>query len=353
MNLQFPSHLIPCIGTYATGSRTGLQLDSAYTYNSTGDAVGFRFIAQRSAQITDVYVYYSAKTGSPGNQLCELRDFNTGATSTPGTTLHASQSVAAPAANKWLRFTFSSPYTVTKNTLYWLVFADTAGGGLANMTLLYRSVMAGTSNSFAGLTAYTTANGFVGSSATSIDPCIVIRYSDGTLHGNPYTQSNSDTSNTRERGWYFPNGFDCDVTLFGIEGAINGNVSALRIYAGATAPGGSTLASESAGQATYANYLWLSPPYTLAKSTPYRIVQAYAGASTSPGYWEIEDDGTSADLISAGVGSGEIYHTIDNGAGGWTDNNDRVPKFRLLLSRAAGTAGGLKRHPGMRGGMAA
>lgn len=316
------------VGSIRSSAGT-FALNTAYTYGTAGHrAVCISIIALRSEAITSVYVYCTAIWGTGGTVNVELR--NAASLTAPGSTLHASQSgVAVPGANKWIKCTFSSPYTVTAGTCYFLVI----GNSDADPTNQYPTIATGGGPYTDGvfLRSRTSTDGAITTSLVGTGVPCVIRYTTGA-EGQPYTATATGyTSNTRERGFKItpPVG----MAVGEIEYPSSTSITGMKIYADGTAPGGATLGSITWSQATaLANP---TPLTELTAGSTYRLVFTYSAAATSPTYMVIGDYASHADVQACVVGYGWLSGTIDNGAGGWTDTLDVMPNVQLALLHIA------------------
>jgi hypothetical protein len=175
-------------------------------------------------------------------------------------------------------------------------------------------------------------------------------FSDGTVLGNPYTERVANTSNTLERGIKIT-GLTEQIKIAGIILTdSSSSMSTVQILAGATAPAGAVWAGFNGGaaqtlttaQKLASQIIRFPSVVTLEKDTAYRLTLRYAGNTGAPSYANIEDaavPGTHATTCS--FLQGRYCHTIDNGAGGWTDTTTQLPGIGLLLyDQVAITAGG-------------
>lgn len=326
------------MGAMQSPAAQTLALDSAYTHNSAGDAYGIRFVAPASGSLTDVYVFVTAKTGSPGNLTCELRNYSSGTASRPGTTAHATQTAAAPASGgKWVRFTFASPYSVTANTLYWIVIGDAAGSGSDFCTVQTASPL---TNAEAGQTVFspfTSAAGFStnGTNIASYQMPTLCMKIGSKAYGVPYTTTGSYASSTRKRGWRIE-GFTGPVKLRGTWMNSVSNCNGTVIFVGSAAPGSTPDLSVGADPNGSS---WFGP-YSCAAATNYRVCITFSSSSAGQGYYQIEDYSAFADVQACAFANGGIYSTIDDGAGGWTDEKDKLPKGYLVVADLVAPAPG-------------
>jgi hypothetical protein len=313
-------------------TKTGLALGSVYVYATSGAALGIRWNAPVTGNLTDVWFFVTAILGTPGVTTCEVRGWNAAAGGKPGTVALATQTVSpGGTANKWINVHFASPYSVTIGNIYWIVLGD--AGWTTGNTVTVDDISTIRNAGFAQLMiGYTTGDGFTTNGvSTSAEPAMILKFADGSFLGNPFTTVGAYTSNTLERGIKIV-GLTEDVVIDGFC-LQNGhaNISGIKIYKGATAPGGATEVTITLATGTNAVGMGFFAPFTLVKGTVYRVVLTFSGAATVPSFFQIEDFATTTDVTNSAFGGGTIYETIDNGAGGWTDNIDKIPQMALLI----------------------
>ena len=329
----------PRIGQIGQASATGQALDNAYTRGSAGKCVLVRFIAPVSARLTDVYLFSSSLTGSAtaSCDLCNYTDPDTLGSLVESTTWTCN------GANKWNRATFASN-TLTAGSLYVLVIGDPDGAGANFATVLYQGGIGETANQRAILQSYTSTNGGSTWTTRNAGP-LVLKFADGSVYGVPFTTNTVDANNARERGVRIRLTERLLLAGLGFNSTSGANINGAKIYADATAPGGTALVSFSAAAGVNSfGHLLLSAPYQLEAKTWYRVVLTYSGNSTSPGYLQVQDSAAYADVLGATFLGGSAYHTIDDGAGGWTDATDKWPRLWLLCSEQVFQARGRRRR---------
>lgn len=335
-NAAFAQSLLgtPTLGVALQTTAANYKLDSAYTFNSAGDAMAIRFVAPKTVTLTDVYIFCDAITGTPSTMRVELRNY--AGLALPGGTLHASTTASWPASSsKWVKATFGSPYTLTVGETYFLIVADAAGGAVNYASPLYRGAINANDRLYYLAETVTSANGFfTAGSAASCVPGFVLKFGDGTYWGQPFTDNLNYTSNTRERGFLLTP--DCDMLLKGVVFTQASQINGFKVYPAASAPGGTALATISFGGVAGAAGAALWSPQLLQRGYQYRCVFTFGSASTAPVYWVIEDYASFPEVAGAVTGDGAIQGTIDNGAGGWTDSPDQLPRATLLLSAVRG-----------------
>jgi hypothetical protein len=327
---------------FSTGiSRTGLALGSAYTYDSAGAAIGAKFVAPTTGNLTDVYFFVTASLGTPGVTTVELRNIIVGTATIPGTTLHATQTITpGTTAVRWICAHFTTPYSVTKGVLYWIVIGD-AGWTTGNTTTI--AYKGGPAMGSVGqkMMNYTTADGFhtAGTAVGSILP-LVLKFADGTIFGNPYTTTYQYASSTLERGFKI-NGLTENIIISGVYPSKDTNkISGLKIYKGTAIPGSTPELTVVFGTGGTEGIFAYFTPFTLIKNTVYRIVFTFSAADTYPLFLQIENYIASTDLLACGFGGGTWGATIDNNAGGWSDSMDMLPRCQLAIQDQVSITGG-------------
>lgn len=345
-------------GDGTAGTATGYPLDSNFTLGSAGDCVGFRFIAPLGGvHIHSVYWFLHASNATSHDLTCALTAYNSSSSSRANpSAIRSVNSSGGTTANKWIKFDFTAYSDVlTAGEMYWVVVGDPAGSGSSyqirtrssagrtiNDTVLNRYILVSTDS-----TGYATT-----STGVSVPYVCIVVFSDGSALGMPYTQSQTSTSNTLERGLKFI--FDEKITCSGLSiNLISQNVSSCQVYENATAPNGSVWSGFNGGLAyTVPTYnrnvgaILFPSPVTFEKNTYYRITIKSSSAHTYPGYNEVEDYATlESDALKTMLGAGSWCYTIDNGAGGWTDYNNAtdgywLPRMSLILQNQEVITGG-------------
>ena len=349
---NFASHLSAELDSGADA--TSYALDSDLVYLTSGDAVAWRFIAPATTTVVNVWAYVSGVTGtptSPTNDLtCHL--CSPAVVARPGTSLASTTGTARTSAG-WVKFTFSSPPSVTIGNLYFLVIGQGTTG--AN----YHSILnrQNTSGGFGSrIRAYADANGFASAATAYATPVGAVKFGNGMIIGNPFTSgATSWSSGTYARGLYIP-GFSTGIKLAGVTWEPNAQTTVLKIYEGAVTTGGSakyeltldTYAGGGVGMAIFA-------PISLQANVPYRFVIVPPSNETRPRYLIAENvaSGDEADFQALMPLGG--CATYDN-SGSWVNYNGyadlRYPLMGLLFDdTVAAAGGGLLVHPGMSGGM--
>lgn len=328
-SLQLPANNYLAYGPFNVATKAGLALSSAYLAGVSGAAVGMRFIAPTTGNLTDVYLFITAITGVPGNLTVELHPQTSATQPNTGTT-HATQTVApGVTANKWIRCTFGTPFSVTQGVAYWITPGDAAGGGVNFATVGYQGGIA--SSVQRQMSGFTSADGFAtAGTLQNSTPPMVLKFSDGTLFGNPFTTNAAYANNQRERGLKIVSLTENLVINGATWSNPSSNQSGLKIYSGATAPGGTPDLTVTFGNGAASIGSTQFPAFTLKKSTIYRIVLTFSANNTGPNYVQIEDFSGNTDITNCAFAGGQMYGTQDDGAGGWTDSIDQFPRMEVI-----------------------
>ena len=335
------------IGINGTGllTRTTLALNSAYTYSSAGAGLAINFNAPKSGNLTDVYVYSSALTGTPASITIGIELRNATTAGTIGLTQHAVQTATITAtANKWTRITFGTPYSVTVGLYYAITVYNASGAP----TIDYPTIVTGSAfprDDTGATISKTTTNGFSTGSNLSNSPCFVGVIA-GTPFGLPYSSSmTNSTSSTNERGLVFTSPAVA-VKAFGASWNSAGNFvnTGLKLLKGATLPNATPGTGELAIDITTVlqnDFVFITET-TLDASSIYRLVADPVASSTArPQYIEIEDYAAFADVQAAALYNGAAYYTEQSGSA-FVDYPERFPVMMLLLSEiVAGGSGGM------------
>lgn len=339
------------LGTENPPAITTQVCNTVYSFGSTGAVIGWRFCAPSTTTLAACLAFITATTGAGNTVTFELRNDSAGST-VPGTLVTNGTATVASGttANKWVKATFATPPSVTAGTWYWIVVGNAAADAASNnFTVVRTSGVTETEVTSAAqgwFVVGSSTNGFstnVGTSSAA--PVGVISFSDGSYIGNPYTQGNVGyASSTLERGLKI-SGLTGPLSISGLMWVVvSPNVSGVKIYSdAATAPGGTTVLNESfsTSDKNIGAHQFASP-ITLQASTVYRVVFTFSGNTTAPQYQNVQDSSTFlSDLVAVSYGGGGFCDTIDNGAGGWTDNTDRIPQMAIWINDlvAGGSAG--------------
>lgn len=209
------------------GSATSLQVDSAWVYGTSGEAVYVRFTApysQTSGAFT-LYAFCTAITGTPVFSA-EIRN-GAAAAGDPdrpeagGAALGTFGSTVTPTANRWATFTWTN-LTLVEGQTYFAIIYNSAGSPTTNhATWMYRGALDSHANPF-GLMGHfearsgQTANGFTTDPTTSLNmPPFVWKFDNGAIMGFPYVSTSNHPSDSNDRGYRVQ--FSCDIEICGFQ----------------------------------------------------------------------------------------------------------------------------------------
>lgn len=353
--------IVPVSVANSGAAATNLALDSAYTYESAGDAFFFAFVPKESGNLTDFWLKVASYTGSwastDGVLNVQVR-LGLNGNNKPGTSLVGSFSVTLDGSTTgWVKQS-GLGISLTAGTMYSIVIADADGGATNFVTIVRCHANAGTLAlaSFPGNTS--TADGYATAGTTlSVTPTYVLKQAGLLYGGSAHSIVSTLPSSTNERGLRFK--LPYNATLVGaVSIADSSGVSAgmtLKLYADAVAPGGETIQA-------YTPALWtlggatapvlnsiLFPAanhYDLLADTWYRFVCKPTANATTPRKSTI-DGNPDADVLAATQSlGGNCYYTIEN-SGGWDDDQASALLFAPILvpgaAAAAGGSGGVSR----------
>ena len=352
---ESPGWILPTFAVVGTPAQGTVALDSAYTYNSAGDAIGFRVMLGAAGKtLSAFYFYLTAAAGTQANINdinFELRN-DTGAK--PGATLHTSSNMDPNGDASFAGWHKQDPadFAMAAQTYYWAVIADADGNStdfataLANVT----NVTTFPGQPYAWFMApYSVTDGFVGatpSNITQLQSC-VFEFDDGTVAGSSFASTANPTSNTERKGWRI-GGFTEQISIIGLMSTVAVSAPGLELYDDATAPGGSTLASGAAdlrlGGAGL-NGAALSAPYTLSKATPYRLVFTFGSNTAAPRQLTLGTTNNHDTVLqNARNGGSSWYYAWANGTSDWSnDNTNAQPQAVILIEDQVAVAGGVGR----------
>lgn len=340
-----------------SGSQAAIQIDSAYVFETSGEAFICRFVSpvnQTNGNLT-FYAYASAITGSPDFDA-EVRNGPAGGDDLDrpengGSTLDTVAGVV-PVAGTWSTFPFTNLTLVQGQQYYIIVHNAHATPASNHASWNIRGATDGHPN-MSTVAAYMFQTGYTTDGFTS-DPSVtgasqgtaVIKFDDDTKISFPYVGSESHASNTNDRGNRIT--FLENIKVLGHKHkGTTTSMDEVAIRQGAstviTVPTDAFAEGKSSGA--------LYGPLELTKALAYDFIIGYASNSTSGNIYnmgEAEGD-LPADVLACRQAGGYV----DGVAGSYTVDLSKIAGMYLWLDdlvAAAGGAGGLLTHPGMAGG---
>ena len=277
---------------YGIPSHAAVALDSAYLYDTTGDAIALRFMLPAAKTLVAIHYRITARTGAPGAIQWSVRVAGTsvakpgayaqdlGATDAVGTD---APSAVTPAL--WRTITLTGDDRVACPAgVNFLCMGNTDGVDptLNHVTVMTKFRPSASMQSALDAIADST-NGFNTGNSAYIPAGIVAEFSDGTAVGGPYVAVATTASSQNQRGLKCQ--FDVDTVLLGIGANAGGaDISTINVYADGNNPDGTKVLSEATSQQLgelVFKHAFAAPPTLLAGGI-YRIVLDYSGNATYP-----------------------------------------------------------------------
>lgn len=331
------------IGAVFPAAQT-IALDSAFTYESSGDAAFLRFVSpvtQASGALT-VYVPVTAVTGSPTDVRAAVYNGpqegdNANRPEAGGTALATSGATdLSSLAGKWATFTISG-LSLTVGQTYFLIVENRTGTPGSNYpTIQYAGRYGAQGVNETGWTGGNTTNGFTTNPTVHASVgCWVLKFDDGSLMGNPYAGLETHANNTNDRGSRVR--FTEDVEISGFQMPQSHSLlTNLRIYVGSTEQFSSPYALDPSIRNV--SRIVRFAPITFEKETDYDVVldpgaSSVAGTSTAT-MFEATPPTDVQDCRPYGVGF------CDGSAPFTPDNTRLMPMCALIASNPAQAAGG-------------
>lgn len=331
-----------------TVSVTTLALDSAYIYNSAGDAFFTAWSPDETGDLTDFWVKVSAYTGTWANTdgviNVEVRE-NIVATYRPGSTLIGSFTITLDGLTTgWIKKS-GLAITLTAGKYYCFVIADADGGAADFVTVVVKNSddnQLPPGGARWGITTVTTANGFstTGSGAAGLGS-VVIRQAGKLRAGSTFSTLATVTSGTYARGARVKLPMDATLVgcgvMFDAPGVIFGNYS-FKVFADGVAPGGTPLMSLAMPNTPLggtqpdigSRILPAASQLDVDADTWYRYVWVPGADSTTPRKLTIGGS-PDADVLLAALPFGGNAHWIEDASGSWNDSQTASYPFMALL----------------------
>lgn len=337
----------------SSGIRAAFNLSAAFVNQTSGNAVAIRFMAQTTDPIDELYVFLDSVGGTLANITMECVILNEQTSTRPNTTVRDTSTAATmpAAADMWIKFAFGTPYTPAIGEILWLVITNTSADpatdypGILTAPNVWNSPVSGYGYSM----GYTTTGGFSAAGTTAPKMPFVIK-AGSNYFGQPFTITANSyyTSNQLIRGIQITPTEDVQVNGAAIN-AGGAQLENVTIYADATAPGGSALATydlDSTANATTSDQCGgiTFTPYTLTGGVTYKVTVGFNSNNQNPQVYQIEDYSSYSavfDAIRANDTIGMPWSVIDDAGGGWTIDKAVCPSLALyIVDNPAQAAGG-------------
>ena len=330
-----------------SGNKTALQVDSAFVFETSGDAIVCRFISpvsQTSGTLT-INAFVTADSGTTSSFNVQVRNANTsgdqhrpesgGSTiGTPGSAVDLNGTAAS-----WATFTVTG-LTLTAGLVYFIIIENlSASPASDHATIVYRPGLDGQLSNILGEghKAGTTVNGITSDPVMSaaLSP-VVVSFDDGTIIGNPYVDTGVNASGTDYRGnqWEFP----FDVEVIGLcwattSTALSGGT------AGLYETDGTILIEKtiSFSQALEVTMQYFGESITIAANSAFNSLIKPALSTGSITMYDLGETSPPADVVSAGLCNGSVKGS-DKAA--LTLNTAEAGQIWLILGTFAAPGGG-------------
>lgn len=330
---------------------TTVALDSAYTYDSAGDAFAGIFLFDTSATLTDIWVYVDSFTGTWGSTdgviNVEIREISASTTNKPGSLVTNGSftiTLAGTESGEWVKHTISTPPTVGPGNVYAICIGDADGGG-TNYVTLGRSTNAHRPGPTT-INMKTTADGWTTPANVSGVAAICVKQN-SVMWGCPFTgiatQSSSDTFIGNRFSSPYP--FTIIGAYITVDSLVNDGI--YRLYAGDSTIG-TPLQSwahviETHVQHDNAGLSWCmftaSNTYDIEPDTVYTFGMDRYSALTVPRSFTV-GGGIDADLRSLFPFDGTMYKAEDEGGGSFTLDADELTAIGMVMVPLDNSGGG-------------
>ena len=316
-----------------------------------GDGMAFRFKAPVASKISEVLFHIDSHSGTDIQvdvRSAGVDDDTYGSIVGGGSQDHTI--VLGGGSNGWESESFTLSAPLTRNDVYWITIGIPPQGGGKTVDMTLGSPVAWDCTLQDGITAYAVTHPGGSRTVTKCSPmrvgAIVIKFEDGTVIGCPYAKSEMASvihGNDVERGLDFETGVTpLDVVAVAFMG--HANINKLRIYAAATAPGGTPLYTVTPNTDGAVGFWWIDQ-FTFKAGVGYRLAFDVSAACACPSVFQVSNDtgwnGNQTALQACCFGGSSIYYTYESAGPAWTDLEYGWPYVALILGNEA--SGGTNR----------
>lgn len=342
-------------GGTARAANVTFALDNACTPGTSGKCVIWYFICQANTTLTDFSLFQTTTAGTGVQYTAVLYDIALSTGNISSAITNGSTTLSAPSgADKWAHFTWSTPPTLNSGTYYAIVVHNTSTTPGTN----FPTVLAGGPFSIRNETSSVDAQRFRAQSFTngntssatrvqySSETAFRLKFGDGTLIGIPYTTSGTFTSNTVERGNLYPS-MDATFDCTGIVTAHAPTTGTWKFYRGTTLPGGTAIGTSGTLGGGLGNVG--IPAMQFLAGSQHRVVADPSSNTSLPGYYEIQDYASHADLALLRPFGGA--HLTTESGGVWVETAERLASFALMLGSLPAASGGTAAVDPLGGGL--
>jgi hypothetical protein len=286
-------------GSFSSGSRANFPLNAAYVHLTSGAALALRFRAPVTQPLQEFYAFLDSTTGTRANisLRCRLYQDNNAANELrPSSTLIATATDALlPASDdRWIRWEFPTPPTVTANENYWLIIDNLAVAPATDFPSIltgqnFRTINRANNNEYL-FGGFSTTTGYSGngSSAGGFFVCVL----NGVPYGNPFTLSVSPyTSNTLRHGALFSKALEAFRYSSPQADGVASTANLFEIHDASLAVGSGILYSSAVPTGNVdrtGGGVLLSPPAEVSGANEYVVSFRSTSVTTSPSGISIE-----------------------------------------------------------------
>lgn len=352
------------LGELATSiTQSTLALDSAYTFNSAGDAIAHRYASAVNKTLSSVYYYITARAGTTGTLSLSCRRNTTALSPVTGATQIGTTQTVTPSTtvSRWNQYSWSLADVGGHATdrYVWFCIGHPSGSAGNSWTILKHNTTGGNRMQYPDANSFSSTAGFA--SAITNDTAfstLVLVFSDGSAVGSPWTTTTGTNANTVQQGLRI-DGLTASLVIHGWRGTVqSGGPTAFYIWEGTGGPSAGTdllsgVTVHTIAAASAPDYNFFASPVTLAAATQYR----FTAEASSYGVLRFQlgtlASGSASDLMLAVQGGGNWYYTTESG-GAWSDTTTEWPAMELIIEDqgAPGAGGGGGLRAAGRGGLA-
>ena len=309
------------VGSQSPVSNGGTVETDNYTFGIFGNAVGLRFISPVSASLAKVYFYVSI-VPHPFEAAfdVQLMDLSGSSISVPGGTIHTSTTVNSASDASWYQaINFSPDFTLVQGRSYFLILSYSnltpwslpieRGATLGNLSTELNPVFAG----------FKTTDGWQTSSSSGTLP-IVLKFSDGTILGNPYVNDSGDEAISTQVGLKFDN-LPINVTLSHIFSSDTTNLLSVKVYDEPDSPIDTPITTIDIGN-NAEGFIDLNEIIIEANTVKRVVLEYYLETQID----QLTSNGASSlsEVLSTQFFQGYVYLTYQDGYN-WVDNTWMFP----------------------------
>lgn len=333
----------------ASGSTTSIALSTAYVHRTSGNVVAIRHIARSAQPINELMMFQTAVAGTGGAIVCDIYGEGPSTTQPDDTPILDSSTATSSTAvaNRWVKFTFGTPYTPAVGEILWFVLRNTDAAPGTNNASFHSALSAGVPDPAMGNIAsqgYSSTVGFSAAGTQSNRTPFMIK--EGSLwYGNPFNMAGTAPgSSTLMKGMRFTPRETAKIMAVDMTSGVN-NIDKFRIYGPGQLPNDTPLfewdMDSDAGQTTadLMGMKFFAPANQpiLQAGVQYSAIFTYVTNGTGITFVTIGDyvGGTyEADIDALRLSDPHAcpIYLRDDGANAWVEDKTLMPSIRLLYA---------------------